>query len=829
MKRNLLLVCTLFIAFANWAAPRSREQAATIAREFFSAHKNTSVQTRSASDIRLAATSADILQPPATRSGGAQPAFYIYNRGQEAFVIVSGDDRMKPVLGYSEDGAFVTGNLPENLRGWLEYYAQAYRLAGRSTTARTVGRTASRTKFAASVAPLLRDIQYDQGAPFNNQCPLYEGERCMTGCVATAAAQIMRYWKHPSKGNGSQVYTTRSLGIKCSFNFATHPFDWDNMLPAYTGTDETTKETNAVSTLMLACGVACEMDYAPYASGAYDNDICSGLIKYLGYDDGMYLTSREFYTAGEWMDMIKTELNGKRPIYYSGNSTEGGHAFVIDGYDTHDMVHVNWGWGGYCNGYFEVATLDANGSGIGGYDDSSYQFAQSMIVGLQPDKGTSEYVSRLSINYLEFPYTELAAGSSFTATGYGIYNMTARLNGSVGLIAEKDGKQTVLGQRDCDLDFNFGWDQLDLNVTVPSSLADGTYELYMASKADNETRWNKTYGDLMEHCTYTMAKQGRICTLYGNGIDIGRITGSMTAGHNLYTGYEAGFIVTVKNSNDSQAFFGGLGVCIEDEDGNIVEFLEGVQATIGAGEELRFKVNKAISAEAGTYYAYAAASTSAYYHYLDDGQAITIKRPASGTPTLSVSGGRLEKNTVESGSNLNIHANLTISGSGDVNTTLLYHEYTREGEDEAAGEAWDLPFVEKGVTSVYDYGFHIDAEPGAYVYKLYTMHPRTGLLRTVFKEAFTVTEASGIEDATADGNKPYICSAPGENLLRIHSDAALESITIYGMSGQAIGRMRPATAGNGEYSIPAGNMDRGSYVMVLRDKAGKPYTLKFIR
>lgn len=829
MKRKLLLIYTSIITCAVWAAPRSQEQAAAIARNFFSNGKNAPVATRTASDIHMVATSADLLQTPVTRSGDTGPAFYVYNRGQEAFVIVSGDDRMKPILGYSEDGAFVTENLPENIREWLGYYAQEYRRAERSTATTPVSRTTTRTNFAASVAPLLQDIQYDQDTPYNNQCPLYSGKRSVTGCVATAIAQIMRYWKYPSVGTGSHSYTTQSLNLKCTFNFATHPFDWDNMLPTYTGTDETEEEINAISTLMLACGVACDMDYTPDMSGATPNAMYQGLIKYLNYDSGMYLTSRDYYTADEWMNLIKTELNEKRPIYYGGSSTGGGHAFVVDGYDTRDLVHVNWGWGGYCNGYFEVQTLNADGSGIGGYADNSYQFYQSMIVGLQPKTGTSEYVSRIQIGYLELPDATVTAGVSFSATAYDVYNMVQTLNGAVGLIAEKDGKQTVLSQKSCNIDYLYGWSELELDATVPTSLTDGTYELYIASKATGEAQWNKAYGDPMECCTYTMVKQGNRCTLYGNGFDFDHITGSLEVGHTLYTGYEAGFTVTIKNSSDTQAFFGELGVGIVDANGELVEFLQCKQATIEAGEETQCYVSNAITAEAGTYYAYTTVATSAYYYYIDNGQAITVKTPASGTPTLSVTGGQLEQNTIESGSTLGIHANLSIVGNGDVNTTWLRHTYLREGESDVLEEVWDRPFVEKGSTTAYSYNFRINAEPGQYVYKLYTMHPVTGLLRSQYQATFTVTEASGIQDAVAGGNRPYVCSAPGENNLLIHSDATLEEVTICNLSGQIISKMRPEATGNGEYLVPAHNPGKGCHVMILRDKNNNRYTLKFIR
>lgn len=828
MKRNLLFIYALLCVFSAWAAPRSQEQAAVIARKFLAASNPSSVATRTAGHISLAATSSDLPDTPSKRSGDAQPAFYIYNRGTDAFVIISGDDRMETVLGYSEDGAFVTENLPDNIKNWLIHYVQAFRNMEQTTV--TPKRTATQTGFAASVAPLLGDIQYNQDVPYNNACPTYNGERCFTGCVATAVAQIMRYWQYPSAGTGSKSYRTLTHNISCSYDFSAHPFDWDNMLPAYTG-NETPQETNAVGNLMLACGMACEMDFGTDVSGAFETDMFKGLIDYLQYDENMYLTQRAFYTSDEWMALLKTELNEKRPVYYGGYSTGGGHAFVVDGYDRDDKVHVNWGWGGYCNGYFEIQTLNASGSGIGGYDDSSYQFTQSMMVGLQPKSGTTEYVSRFRIAALKFANETVTAGNTFTATVTDMYNMASTFNGSIGLILEKDGKQTLLAsQKYSNIKSNYGKNKWNINMNFPASLADGTYKLYVASKADNESSWNETYGDLMEPCVYTMVKQGNTCWLYANNFNIEKqLTGTIQTTHNLYTGYEAGFDVTVRNTDSSKDFFGELGVSIFDENYVLIQRMSCKQALLNAGEEIQFKVNNIIGAEPGSYIVWITAGTSRYDYYPGERQYVTVKEAAPGTPTLVVQGCTLETAEVYGGDMLPVRATLSLSGNGSINTTWLHHSCTRSGETEIISEAWDLPFVESGTPMDYRYDFPIVLQPGTYAYTLRALHPITGLMKNIFTTTFIVFEGSGIKDAVAESGKPYVYSVAGENRLHIRTSAEPEHVTIYNMAGQAVARLQPESAGNGEYLVPANDLGKGTYIMVVGEKGGNRHSVKFIR
>ena len=237
------------------------------------------------------ATSDDLERRIKRSAGAGVPAWYVYNQGVEAFVLVSGDDRMPDILGYSTDGAFVVEGMPSNLRAWLENYTAW-------ADALQVGRVAEAAPvsvvpegYPESVAPLLGDISYDQLAPYNSLCPELDGEHCATGCMATAMATILSYWKYPERGTGSHSYTSATYGFPCSFDFGSTVFDWDNILPTYVEGEYTDEQAEAIATLMYACGVAVDMDYGP-ESGAFEVNLLAGLVGYFGINPYAQLPSR---------------------------------------------------------------------------------------------------------------------------------------------------------------------------------------------------------------------------------------------------------------------------------------------------------------------------------------------------------------------------------------------------------------------------------------------------------------------------------------------------------------------------------------------------------
>lgn len=293
------------------------------------------------------------------------PNLYIFN-ADEGFVVMSADDCVQPILGYSLTGRFVTKDMPENISSWLQGYNDGIQYAiDHQTKAST--ETAKQWKDlengnpnmakAVSVVEPLIQTKWNQGAPYNNLCP----SGTVTGCVATAMAQVMNYWNYPSHGIGSHTYipvNNTALGEQFADFNATY-YDWANMTNTYSGSSNSI-EKQAVATLMYHCGVSVDMKYGPSStggSGASTADVATALQYYFNYSSDAQFLQRDDY-VDDWIDMLKAELNLNRPIQYSGHGSGGGHSFICDGYDSDNYFHFNWGWSGKDDAWCPIGALN---------------------------------------------------------------------------------------------------------------------------------------------------------------------------------------------------------------------------------------------------------------------------------------------------------------------------------------------------------------------------------------------------------------------------------------------------------------------------------------
>lgn len=411
MKRIVSIFAFLlpFVAFADNV---SSDQARKVAEIFFSSHATRavtptlnlkwtgSVQTRTSSD----------------------PAFYVFDNSAGGFVIVAGDDRVEPILGYSTEGEFKVDGMPANVQYWFDYLQEgiAYLRTNRIVPSAKVkaqwkafdNGTASRISAAASVAKDLETADWNQYEPFNLKasewCNFGSGVTVYTGCVATATAIIMRHHKYPSNGTGtiggysyeSEKKDTRTIN---AYSLG-HTYDWDNM-PTDNGRNWTTVQQDAVAQLMLDCGVMNEMKYGIYqpqdkresGSGAVTGESPKELVEHMGYDKGWEALDRVYYQRDEWVSRIIASIDAGCPVLFSGRGT-GGHAFVLDGYDSDGKILINWGWGGYENGYYTVP------------DFGNYTNNQTAYVNIKPDTGGSEIPTYIYQSGMRF-----SAGPTYTS------------------------------------------------------------------------------------------------------------------------------------------------------------------------------------------------------------------------------------------------------------------------------------------------------------------------------------------------------------------------------------------------------------------------------
>lgn len=319
----------------------------------------------------------------AATTASRSDAYYVFNNDAGGFVIIAGDDAVTPVLGYTSTGSFDAENLPDGLKDLLKSYERQIAALGDNYVA---NQTATRTAFTGE--KLLKTAEWNQYAPFNKYTP----NNYVTGCVATAGAIVMKHHGYPAKGTGSHSYTCNGKTLTANFE---HDYDWANMPAQYDGTNDAAFD--GVARLMADLGVAVEMQYAQSGSAAYIGNLITALQTYFGYSKLSYLASIDDMEAEAWNAKLRGEIDANRPILYSASdASAGGHSFIIDGYKD-ESFSVNWGWGGYCNGFYQIGALNPEYAGKPTGD--KYNLGQTAVIGLQPSDGT-EKVS--TMGFLKF-------------------------------------------------------------------------------------------------------------------------------------------------------------------------------------------------------------------------------------------------------------------------------------------------------------------------------------------------------------------------------------------------------------------------------------------
>jgi len=396
MKKIFTFLVLYLIATLAYAKQVDVATAKSIGQVFLSAKSNTLL--KSAANLQLvhsAQSKSGIAASPVQQSA----FYYIFNAAQQGFVIVAADDAAAPILGYSDQGAFDPANVPQNVAKWMEGYKSEIRYLVENKVKPTPEieeqwRQLKRGEFKSSsdnnsvtaVGPLMQ-TRWNQSPYYNATCP----GGSVTGCVATAMAQVMKYWNYPATGSGFHSYNHSRYGT-LSANFGSTTYQWANM------TNTVSSANNAVATLMYQVGVSVDMDYSPESSGAYvisaqspvTNCAEYALRTYFGYKSTLKGVSRSSYTQTQWISLLKTELDAGRPVLYAGFGSGGGHCFVADGYNDNSYFHFNWGWGGAYDGYFQVNALNPSGTGIGG-GSGGFNSGHQAVIGIEPPSVTQTY------------------------------------------------------------------------------------------------------------------------------------------------------------------------------------------------------------------------------------------------------------------------------------------------------------------------------------------------------------------------------------------------------------------------------------------------------
>ena len=396
------------------------------------------------------------------------------------FVVLANDDAIEAVVGVSNKPYTNDTNINPAFQWYL-----------RAANAAIASRIASGHGYSGAIAPSaplpdhvepLIKTRWQQEAPFNNDVQKDDkGKPYLVGCVAITMTQIMRYYKYPKEGKGSNTYSMN--GETLSADFSASPYQWDKMLPIYEKGKYTDEEAKAVSELMRQVGISVNMDYKPGFSSSYTMSAQNALINNFRYNPNMNRYTRNYYSEQEWMDMVYKELSEQRPIYYSGNDSnwKNGHAFVIDGYNKDGKVHVNWGWGGYQDGDFDIGILTPA--------RSNYSYYQDMIVGIQPEQ-QGAWKSHLTLYYGSQLTIEKFRKQAIRMGEAKVWNVSSTpVNGTLALVIEGNGQQRNLKTTNYQADdsqwYSISWQ----NIRLPKDLPDGDYQVYLRFKDDRDANW----------------------------------------------------------------------------------------------------------------------------------------------------------------------------------------------------------------------------------------------------------------------------------------------------------------------------------------------------
>lgn len=495
MRKTLTLFIASLLAMPNFANDRSEEEMQTIALQALcSSNLQVGGAKKAAANIAVEKyQSLDMVN--------------VYGIKGKGVVFISKDDDMEPVLGISDED-FDVNNMPCGMKWWLNTANKSLeRMKAKGITYRA-------NPMAASGRPTYFIKTYwNQDTPFNNLCPQINGSAAPTGCIATAMAQIMKYYQYPATSKGTGIYSVTTYKDKNDKEGTTkwykrelgHTYQWTAMQSSYGILSD--DENDAVATLMADAGAASQMNYQTNSSGTIEWYAAKGFAENFRYDSlAISCLQRDFYTDAEWMELVRKEMEAKQPVLYCGSDEiDGGHAFLLDGIQEDGKVHVNWGWGKSGDGWFDIDVLRPN---ITGFTGEGFNIGQSMVLGFKKQETPSADEENIS-QWVTDGYSFYISDNELHVKLTNAYNYSHRVfEGRLGIVLQSmsDNSSKLYTDPIFETDtetpyvgmlsgFNYGdkdHSEVDFNLSQEPELKNisaGTYKLFIGSKSTKESSY----------------------------------------------------------------------------------------------------------------------------------------------------------------------------------------------------------------------------------------------------------------------------------------------------------------------------------------------------
>lgn len=765
-----------------------------------------------------------------------QPAYYIFdNAGDKGYMVLSADDVAMPVLGYSATGTINPDDMPENLRGWLENYAAeiawaAEREASGNYIAKDLTKETAASKRAtwANIAPLCA-TKWNQSEPYDLYTPeiTYRGAniKAATGCVATAMAQLMKYYNYPAKGKGSVSYTwtkysdfnntaqgAPSTNVAMKMDFSSVTFDWSNMLDVYNDGGYNDAQADAVATLMKACGYSVEMSYGP-ESGASTAEVADALKTYFGYDSNTRFYTRAYYDIDAWEEMLYNNLKNVGPIQYSGRNDYGGHSFIVDGYAGNGYFHLNWGWGGMSDGDFLITALDPDAQGVGG-SLAGYNSNQGAILGAQPAGASIPKIVPFQMAIYGGGMTPKIANSKLTIAG------PFTNNGGVGDLVRvamqfcSYNDDALVATAVCTS--ISGWPASiysglnAISATIPSSLPAGIYKVYPVASTNGGATYQKAIAQI-GYPNYVLL-QKKDDGSYVTGAEDPAVIAFENVTMNTPVYYGMGFQVEAKAVNDYDTEViqsAAPAFLIKDKDGiwNVIAYAQTQVVDLRAGDTMSLTLDLSVLRRASSY----VAGAECYFAFVDEENGFILSDPVAVTvqaaPTNTVMKSYDEGNelTILNADNVvldDFRIDYKIGCvSGYYNYPLYLLIFNANGQGNLDILATPMCYITAGswadASNVKVETPTASLEVGKqYMAALFSRKGNSIDAQLTYGKRFTVGALtnSSVSDIRAEGSDSSVKASLVDGILSVTAGSDIRSIDVYDLSGARVATSAASTA-----------------------------------
>ena len=747
---------------------------------------------------------------------------YVVSDGQ-GYMVLAADDVATPLLGYSDSGSFDAEMMPPSMKAWLDQYSA--QIAYAAAHGAKVHAAAPRANYT-SIAPLV-STKWNQDKPYNDMCPKVGNTPTYTGCVATAMAQVVNTYKWPVTGKGTKSYSWNGQTLKLDFSTVT--FKWNDLIDDYSGNKGTAAQREAVAELMYACGIAAEMKYGTGASGANGVNASQGLVRYFDYDAALKYCERDYYDLNTWMDMIYAELAAGHPVYYDGTTANNeGHAFVLDGYSANDgLVHINWGWGGMSDGYFQITTLSPDEQGIGGAS-SGFCYGQGAMIGLKKAVAGSKIAPNLAMS-----------GSMSIAD---VPNRTTKPRITMNVLPENGGDGAV---------FSYSLEIIQASVGLKFTSSNGqstyawsnsyTYQPLTGLRAyematTNFPTTNGTYtvtpvfssnDEIYELPVKIGCTKALTLTVDGNKLSFKAVSNNyelkatdIKPARQMYTGKAAAVTATITNTGDE--YFSLISAKIMKGSTTVATF-DGVMTDVVNGMLAEVTIGGKLPTTATPGKDYQIIILDATGNEIGHSGNVEIQAAPTGAPVLTVTnmafpnslGGNGDKATPYRLASDNAQFSLNLNcTAGYFDTGYITFEFYKSAFDRPSiNIAADI--MTPGETQKISFIASLDALKQGVVYELRIKNGGT----VIYKTNITPVDPAGIDDVTVDGGTLNVYPNPATDVVTIEAGAGIKAVNIYSLDGSLV-RRATFDGSNATESADVDGIAAGHYIITVETAAG---------